>query len=59
VKEKRFLAKLTDKDSTAASSRMETRQHPSGRLMQVTFEQAHHTGELIALLWQIDVDHPR
>src|SRR2546423_11034276 len=23
-------------------------------LLQVTFEQAHHTGELIALLWQID-----
>ena len=27
-------------------------------LLQVTFEQAHHTGELIALLWQIDVEPP-
>jgi len=26
--------------------------------MQVTFEQAHHTGEFIALFWQIDVEPP-
>lgn len=27
-------------------------------LMQVTFEQAHHIGELIAMLWQLDVEPP-
>ena len=27
-------------------------------LMQVTFEQAHHTGEIIAMLWQDDVRPP-
>jgi hypothetical protein len=26
--------------------------------MQVTFEQAHHTGELIALFWQQDIEPP-
>jgi uncharacterized damage-inducible protein DinB len=27
-------------------------------LMQVTMEQAHHLGEMICLLWQIDVEPP-
>ncbi len=27
-------------------------------LLQVTFEQAHHLGELIALFWQQDVEPP-
>jgi uncharacterized damage-inducible protein DinB len=27
-------------------------------LMQVTFEQAHHVGELIALLWQLNIEPP-
>ncbi len=27
-------------------------------LLQVTFEQTHHTGELIALFWQQDVEPP-
>jgi len=36
-----------------------TRPHPlRDALMQVTLEQAHHTGELIALFWQQDVEPP-
>ena len=27
-------------------------------LMQVSIEQAHHIGEIIALLWQLDVEPP-
>lgn len=27
-------------------------------LMQVTFEQAHHIGEVIAIFWQLDVEPP-
>ena len=27
-------------------------------LMQVTFEQAHHLGEIIALLWQVNTEPP-
>jgi len=27
-------------------------------LMQVTLEQAHHTGEIIALLWQLNIEPP-
>ena len=27
-------------------------------LMQVTFEQAHHLGEIIALMWQTDIEPP-
>ena len=60
AKEKRFLAKLTDKDlDRGVQPEWKTRPHPlRDALMQVTFEQAHHTGELIALLWQIDVEPP-
>jgi len=60
AKEKRFLAKLTDKDlDRGVQPEWKTRPHPlSDALMQVTFEQAHHTGELIALFWQIDVEPP-
>jgi len=60
AKEKRFLAKLTDKDlDRGVQPEWKTRPHPlRDALLQVTFEQAHHTGELIALLWQIDVEPP-
>src|SRR5437879_12993731 len=59
-KEKRFLSKLTDKElDRGVQPESKTRPHPlRDALMQVTFEQAHHTGELIALLWQIDVEPP-
>ena len=60
VKEKRFLSKLTDKDlDRGVQPEWKTRPHAlRDALMQVTLEQAHHTGELIALLWQIDVEPP-
>ena len=60
AKEKRFLAKLTDKDlDRGVQPEWKTRPHPlRDALMQVTLEQAHHTGELIALLWQINVEPP-
>jgi len=60
AKEKRFLGKLSEKD-------LERKVQPSWKkrphalrdaLMQVTLEQAHHLGELIALFWQIDVEPP-
>src|SRR2546428_572211 len=56
AKEKRFLAKLTEKDlDRGVQPEWKTRPHPlRDALMQVRFEQAHHTGELIALFWQID-----
>ncbi len=35
------------------------REHELGDvLMQVTFEQAHHLGEIIALLWQVNTEPP-
>jgi uncharacterized damage-inducible protein DinB len=60
AKEKRFLAKLTEKDlDRGVQPAWKTRPHPlRDALMQVTLEQAHHTGELIALLWQIDIEPP-
>ncbi len=60
AKEKRFVTKLTDKDlDRSVQPEWKTRPHPlRDALMQVTLEQAHHTGELIALLWQIDVEPP-
>jgi uncharacterized damage-inducible protein DinB len=60
AKEKRFLAKLTDKDlDRGIQPEWKTRLHPlSDALLQVTFEQAHHLGELIALFWQQDVEPP-
>ena len=60
AKEKKYLAKLTDKDlDRGVQPEWKTRPHPlRDALMQVTFEQAHHLGELIALFWQIDVEPP-
>src|SRR5437879_6943394 len=59
-KEKRFLSKLTDKElDRGVQPEWKTRPHPlRDALMQVTFEQAHHTGELIALLWQTAAGPP-
>ncbi|TLZ90942.1 MAG: DUF664 domain-containing protein [Methanobacteriota archaeon] len=60
AKEASFLAGLKDKDlSRHVKPEWKERSHPlQDALMQVTFEQAHHIGELIALFWQIDVEPP-
>src|SRR2546427_12533725 len=60
AKEKRFLAKLTEKDlDRDVQPEWKTRPHPlSEALIQETVEQSHHTVELIALFWQIDVEPP-
>ncbi len=60
AKEKGFLAKMTDK-GLERKIQPEWKEHPHAlrdALMQVTLEQAHHTGELIALFWQQDVEPP-
>lgn len=60
AKESGFLAKLTDEElDRGVQPEWKTRPHPlRDALMQVTLEQAHHVGELIALFWQIDVKPP-
>lgn len=60
AKEKRFLASLSDKDlDRPIQPEWKTRPHPlRDGLMQVTLEQAHHLGELIALFWQMDIEPP-
>jgi uncharacterized damage-inducible protein DinB len=60
AKETSFLAALKDKDlGRRVKPEWKERSHPlSDGLMQVTLEQAHHLGELIALFWQIDVEPP-
>jgi uncharacterized damage-inducible protein DinB len=60
AKEKRLLAKVSEKDlDRGVQPEWKTRPHPlRDALLQVTFEQAHHTGELIALFWQQDVEPP-
>ncbi|TLZ70215.1 MAG: hypothetical protein E6K10_08545 [Methanobacteriota archaeon] len=60
AKEERFLTKLKDKDlDRGVQPEWKTRPHPlRDALLQVTFEQAHHLGELIALFWQQDVEPP-
>lgn len=59
-KEERFLATLADKDlDRPVQPKWKERPHPlRDALLQVTFEQAHHLGELIALFWQQDVEPP-
>ena len=37
---------------------MDTEHSLANALMQVTIEQAHHLGEIIALLWQHDIEPP-
>src|SRR2546430_7373689 len=60
AKEESFLAKLKEKDlDRPVQPEWKERPHPlRDALAQVTLEQAHHTGELIALLWQQDVEPP-
>lgn len=60
TKEDRFLQTLTDKDlDRGIQPEWKERPHPlRNALLQVTFEQAHHLGELIALSWQQDMEPP-
>ena len=60
AKEGSFLAKLKEKDlDRRIQPEWKERPHPlRDALAQVTLEQAHHVGELIALLWQQDIEPP-
>src|SRR5205809_1898873 len=60
AKEASFLASLRDKDlGRRVKPEWKERSHPlQDALMQVTFEQAHYMGELIALFGQGDVARP-
>jgi uncharacterized damage-inducible protein DinB len=60
AKEEALLAGLGDRDlERPVRPAWKTRPHPlRDALLQVTFEQAHHLGELIALFWQQDVEPP-
>ena len=60
AKEERFLGKLAEKDlDRGIQPEWKTRPHAiRDALAQVTLEQAHHLGELIALFWQQDVEPP-
>jgi len=60
AKEERFLGKLAEKDlDRGVQPEWKARPHAlRDALLQVTFEQAHHLGELIALFWQQDVEPP-
>ena len=60
AKEERFLGSLTDEDlDRPVQPSWKKRPHPlRDALLQVTFEQAHHFGELIALFWQQDIEPP-
>ncbi len=59
-KERALLATLGDKDlERTIQPEWKERPHPlRDALAQVTLEQAHHVGELIALFWQIGVEPP-
>ena len=60
AKEKTFLENLSDEDlERGVQPEWKERPHAlRDALLQVTFEQAHHLGELIALHWQMDVEPP-
>ena len=60
AKEEQFLETLTDKDlDRPVKAAWKDRPYPlRDALLQVTFEQAHHVGELIALYWQQDIEPP-
>lgn len=55
-----FLNEINDNAlSTKISAPWMDGEHElSDVLMQVTFEQAHHLGEIIALLWQVNIEPP-
>jgi uncharacterized damage-inducible protein DinB len=59
-KERAFLAGLTETSlDRPVQPAWKNRPHPlRDALMQVTLEQAHHTGELIAMFWQQDIEPP-
>jgi uncharacterized damage-inducible protein DinB len=59
-KEGRLLGDLKDKDlERPVQPEWKERPHSlRDALLQVTFEQAHHVGELIALFWQQDIEPP-
>ena len=60
AKEQALLKSLKDQDlERPVQPTWKKRPHPlRDALMQVTFEQAHHLGELIALVWQQDIEPP-
>jgi uncharacterized damage-inducible protein DinB len=60
AKEETFLSTLKDKDlERPVQPSWKERPHAlRDALLQVTFEQAHHLGELIALFWQQDIEPP-
>ena len=60
AKEETFLASLGEKDlERPVQPAWKERPHPlRDALVQVTLEQAHHVGELIAMFWQQDVEPP-
>lgn len=55
-----FMKRLDDKDLSKKITApwMEGEHELRDVLMQVTFEQAHHLGEIIALLWQVNIEPP-
>lgn len=60
AKERAFLGSLKDENlDRPIQAWWKKRPHPLREVLwQVTFEQAHHVGELIALFWQQDVEPP-
>lgn len=60
AKERTLLASLKDPDlDRPVQAWWKKQPHPlRDALMQVTLEQAHHLGELIALFWQQDIEPP-
>ena len=55
-----FMKELNDADLSKKITApwMEGEHELSDVLMQVTLEQAHHLGEIIALLWQLNIEPP-
>jgi uncharacterized damage-inducible protein DinB len=57
----RFMDELNDPklSKKITAPWMEEEHELSDVLMQVTLEQAHHLGEIIALLWQLNIEPPQ
>ena len=55
-----FMKELNDDDLSRKITApwMEGEHELSDVFMQVTLEQAHHLGEIIALLWQLNIEPP-